>query len=43
MFCLEVERGCGGMCSFGRSISSSYELGAGGRHIVSVTPAEAVV
>ncbi|MEE9383633.1 MAG: nucleotidyltransferase domain-containing protein, partial [Nannocystaceae bacterium] len=44
MFCLEVERGCGArMCSFGRGISSSYELGAGGRHVVSVTPAEAVV
>ncbi len=40
MFCLEVERDCGGMCSFGRGISSSDELGLGGGHVVSVMPAE---
>ncbi len=36
-------RGGARMCSFGRCISSSYEFGAGGRHVVSVTPAEAAV
>ncbi len=40
MFCLEVERDCGGMCSFGRGSSSSDELGLGGGHVVSVMPAE---
>ncbi len=41
MFCLEVGRGCGVMCSLGRDIYSSDELGLGGRHVVSVMPAEA--
>ncbi len=43
MFYWEVERGCGWMCSFGMCVSSSDELGLGGRHVVSVTPTEAVV
>ncbi len=43
MFCLEVGRGCGVMCNIGRSISSSDELGLGGRHVFCVMPAEVSV